>query len=141
ELTNPDYNPCMRKSTSSGVVYADSVGGKGNVKAAWSAKRTAAGLVGTLSVSHVGAGATILVNQLTFLGSVRDACAPVLPTGTSLQFEGTGTYNGVPASFRGCVQDSRQSLNQGLVSITCTAGCNYSSGGKVNSGVVAVTQH
>ena len=30
ELTNPDYNPCMRKSTSSGVVYTDSVGGKGD---------------------------------------------------------------------------------------------------------------
>ncbi len=141
ELTNPDYNPCMRKSTSSGVVYTDSVGGKGNVKVALSAKRTATGLVGTVAVSHVGAGATILLNQLTFLGSVRDACAPVLPTATSLQFEGSGTYNGAPATFRGCVQDNRQTGNAGLVSLTCTAGCNYSSGGTVGAGALLVTQN
>ena len=83
----------------------------------------------------------ILVNQLTFLGSVRDACAPVLPTATSLQFEGSGTYNGAPATFRGCVQDNRQTGNPGLVSIACTAGCSYNSGGTVGFGTLVVTQN
>lgn len=67
--------------------------------------------------------------------------APVLPTATSLQFEGSGTFNGAPATFRGCVQDNRQTGNPGLVSITCTAGCNYSSGGTVGFGTLVVTQN
>ena len=141
ELTNPVYNPCMRRTTTGFGTFADSVSGKGTAKYVLSAGRTASGMVGNLQVSHPAAGANIVVNQLTFVGSVRDACAPVQSVANAVQFEGSGTFNGAPATFRVCVQDNSQTATPHMVNISCTSGCTYSSGGTVATGNIIVKQN
>jgi hypothetical protein len=144
ELTNPVYNPCMRRSTTGHGVVTDTVNGKGPVKYVFSAGRTngTGPMVGSLQVSHPAANANISVNQLSFVGSVRDACAPVQAVANAVQFEGSGTFNGSPATFRVCVQDNTQTGTPHLVNISCTSGCSYSSGGAISTqGAVQVKQN
>jgi hypothetical protein len=63
---------------------------------------------------------------------VRDACG-VVPSQSyaSMQFEGTGTFNGSPASFRVCLQQHANGA-QGtadLLHVSCTNGCSYEAEG------------
>ena len=82
------------------------------------------------------------IKDLTALGSVRDQCGTVLPGAESVQFEGTGTYNGEPASFRVCVQDNGKGRRAApdRFHLACTAGCTYSAGGDVDGGRIEVKQ-
>lgn len=140
ELTNPEYNSCMRKDTSGGGWLA--AGGPGRISFGFDAKRTDDGLEGQLQLNDRVARANIHVNQLTFLGSVRDQCGSVPARANSLQFEGTGTYNGETASFRVCVQDNGEgrSPEADRFHLACTSGCDYSTGGAVGGGNVQVRQ-
>jgi hypothetical protein len=142
ELTNPEYNSCMRKTTSGFGVVANPGGGPSKTKFTFSARRAQAGLgnlEGSLTLVNPDAGADIRITQLTFLGSVRDACGSV-PTGArSLQFEGSGTYNGTPASFRVCTQEGATAAPSAhRFNVACTAGCNFSTGGALATGNIAV---
>jgi len=142
ELTNPEYNPCMRKATSGFGVIASAAGGPSKTKINFTAKRADAGLgsmQGTLALTDQDAGADLRVTQLTFLGSVRDQCGSVAAGANSLQFEGTGTYNGAPASFRVCAQQGATVAPAAhRFHIACTAGCSFSSGGALAAGNIAV---
>jgi hypothetical protein len=82
------------------------------------------------------------MRSLTSLNAVRDVCGGVLPTASSVQLEGTGTFNGEPASFRVCVQDNGEGRNAkpDLFHVTCTSGCSYSAGGALDGGNLQVRQ-
>jgi hypothetical protein len=140
ELTNPEYNPCLRKDTSGGGWLA--AGGPGRISFGFDAKRTDDGLEGRLQLNDRVARASIHVDQVTFLGSVRDQCGSVPARANSLQFEGTGTYNGETASFRVCVQDNGEgrSPEADRFHLACTSGCDYSAGGPVGGGNIQVRQ-
>jgi len=135
ELTNPEYNPCMRKTTTGEGSLADSAGGK--IKFDFDAKRTDRGLKGELELKDHGADAKIHIEQITFLGSLRDECGSVPARANAVQFEGNGTYNGKHASFRVCVQDNseRRARRKGAEAdrfyLTCISGCPYSTRARI----------
>jgi len=140
ELTNPDYNPCMRRIANGGGFMGN---GKNKINVSVDAKRTDSGLEGGVTLNDHDSNAKIVIDKLTFLGSVRDACGSVPAEANSMQFNGTGTFNGASASFRICVQDNHQG-NKGTepdqFHLACTEGCNYSAGGAINGGNVQVRQ-
>ncbi|HYT96235.1 MAG TPA: hypothetical protein VEO36_02845 [Casimicrobiaceae bacterium] len=140
ELTNPDYNPCMRRTANGGGFMGN---GKNKINVSVDAKRTDSGLEGGVTLNDHDSNAKIVIDKLTFLGSVRDACGSVPAEANSMQFNGTGTFNGASASFRICVQDNHQG-NKGTepdqFHLACTEGCNYSAGGAINGGNVQVRQ-
>jgi len=136
ELTNPEYNPCMRRTTTGQGSLADSSGGK--IKFDFDARRTHAGhLQGELQLNDHAAGAKIHLKQLSFLGSIRDECGSVPARANAVQFEGNGTYNGKHASFRVCVQDNseRRARRKGAEAdrfyLTCISGCPYSTRARI----------
>lgn len=140
ELTDPEYNPCMRRDVSGGGWIG---AGKNKTHIQLNAARGDGGrgaLGGRLKLD--GGSAKIEISQLTYLSGVRDACGAVLPSGNAVQFNGTGTYNGAPASFRVCVQDNGEGSKApaDLVHVACTAGCSYSGGGALGGGNIQVKQ-
>lgn len=141
ELTNPTYNPCMRKAATGGGWVA---GSGGQTSFGFNAKRTdgVGSLTGELQLSDRQNKTYIHLTKLTSLGSVRNQCGTVLPTGTSVEFAGDGTFNGTNASFRVCVQDNGEGVNKkpDQFFLTCTAGCSYRAGGALGGGNVQVRQ-
>jgi hypothetical protein len=143
ELTNPEYNACMRREVEGGGFLA---GNGPKVNLGFSAARANGGmgaLGGSLELNDRAANAKIRIDRMTYLSGVRDACAPVLPSANAVQFNGTGTYNGVPASFRVCVQDNGEGSKASgpdLVHVACTAGCSYAKGGALAGGNIQVNQ-
>ena len=75
--------------------------------------------------------------------STSSACGPVPAEANSVQFDGSGTFNGESASFRVCVQDNHQGNKGGPDNfhLVCTSGCNYSAGGAINGGNLQVRQN
>jgi hypothetical protein len=139
ELTDPEYNPCMRRSTS-GEGSLARTGRNGKIDFEFEARRTDRGLKGELELKDRSADARIRIKELTFLGSVRDECGSVPARANSVQLDGTGTYNGAPASFRVCVQDNGKGKKAGAdrFHLICTAGCSYSAGGDLEHGRIEV---
>lgn len=143
ELTDPAYNPCMRRAASGGGWLNE--GGTGKTTFGFQAQRADGGLgtlAGNLDLNDRAHEISIHINQLTFLGSVRDSCGSVPSEGNALQFEGSGTYNGSDATFRVCVQDNGESRHAqpDRMYLTCTGGCNYSVGGEIGGGNIQVRQ-
>jgi hypothetical protein len=140
ELTNPDYNPCMRRTATGGGFLGN---GKNKINVLVDAQRTDAGIEGGVTLNDHDQKAKIVIDQLTFVGSVRDACGSVPAEANSVQFNGSGTFNGASASFRVCVQDNHQG-NKGAEAdhfhLVCTAGCDYSADGAVEGGNIQVRQ-
>jgi hypothetical protein len=143
ELTNPEYNGCMRREVEGGGFLA---GNGPKVNFGLSAARANGGLgalAGSLELDDRAANAKIHISQMTYLSGVRDACGGVLPSANAVQFNGTGTYNGAPASFRVCVQDNgegKKASGPDLIHVACTAGCSYQKGGAVAGGNIQVNQ-
>jgi hypothetical protein len=128
-------------------------------------------LVGHFSLTDRGAGASLKMTQLTMVGSVRDACGSVPSQSyASLQFEGTGTYNGGAATFRVCVQQNahrdsehdaagardvaeagrqaraEESEHEGpasanFVHVSCTSGCSYEADGAFEGRLTVSQEH
>jgi hypothetical protein len=142
ELTNPEYNACMRREVEGGGFLA---GNGPKVTFGLSAARASGGLGalgGSMSLHDRAANARIEIAQMTYLSGVRDACGGVLPGANAVQFNGTGTYNGAPASFRVCVQDNGEGASAAAdqIHVACTAGCSYSGGGALGGGNLQVRQ-
>jgi hypothetical protein len=141
ELTNPEYNPCLRRAVNGGGRLA---GSGRDVNFGFEAARADGGfgaLGGSLQLNDRRAGAKINIEKLTLLGSPRDACGSVPARANSVQFDGTGTYNGAPASFRVCVQDNgegKKVSGPDRFHLVCTAGCDYSVGGALAGGNIEV---
>jgi len=137
ELTDPDFNACMRRRASGeGGLARD--GKKKTVEFEFTAKRERHGPKGELELKDRAADAKVRIKSLSSLGSVRDQCGTVLPTATSVQFDGSGTYNGKPATFRVCVQDNGERGDQ--LYLACTSGGAYSVGGTVADGKIRVRE-
>ena len=67
---------------------------------------------GTFALKDQQTNDKIAFNALTMVGSVRDACGGVPSQSfTSMQFEGAGTFNGSPATFRVCLQQNQNGAN------------------------------
>jgi hypothetical protein len=91
-------------------------------------EETDSGLEGDLQLNDTAAGAKIQLSELTFLGPVGADCGSVPQAATSIEFRGTGTYNGAPAEFRVCVQDNgegEKAVGADLLHLDCEAGCTY----------------
>ena len=143
ELTDPEYNGCMRRDASGGGWLA--AGGKNKIYFEFHAGRDNAGLGsldGKFKLDDRAAGASIALDQVTRLGSVRDQCGSILPSANAVQFEGAGTFNGANASFRVCVQDNGEGskAQADRIHVACTAGCTYSAGGEIDGGNIQVRQ-
>jgi hypothetical protein len=145
ELTNPEYNACMRKAVRGQGRFMDPGKGKKAVTFTLNARRGNKGrgaLEGTAQVIDNANNVVIQVNSLTMLGGVRDACAPVTGRASALQIEGQGTFNGRAASFRICAQESSAEGFRGhgeRFALSCTAGCAYETGGELIAGNISVT--
>jgi len=146
ELTDPEYNPCMRRLTF-GIGWIGSFWKR--VDFGFEADRSHRGhgdLRGLLALHDHGAKAKIQLKNVTRLGSVQDACGSVLPAENAVQFDGSGTYNGKPATFRVCVQDNNARIfpgkksTQSRLHVACTSGCTYSVDGAVQVGIIEVKQ-
>jgi hypothetical protein len=143
ELTNPEYNACMRREVkANGWREVGSGRGNNTIQLEFHAKRQRDGIKGKLQLKDRAADVRIRVDDLTFLGSVRDECGSVLPTANSVQVEGKGTFNGAPATFRACVQDNGKGkqASADVFHVVCTAGCAYSVGGALSQGRIEVRQ-
>jgi hypothetical protein len=144
ELSDPEYNGCMRRAASGGGWLAGKGGAKSNLS--FAAARADAGrgaLEGSLQLHDRDVDAKVVIDSLTRLGSVRDACGSILPTANAVQFEGSGTFNGAPASFRVCVQDNGEGAKKASADrlfITCTAGCTYTRQGELGGGNIDIVQ-
>jgi hypothetical protein len=149
ELTNPEFNACLRRHTSGGGWLVQ--GGPGKITLTFDVKRSDGGfgntLEGALELNDRVARARVVLDRVTFLGSLRDECGAVSARANAVQFEGTGTFNGAEASFRVCVRDNgegRRQVKQGSKDddffLTCTTGCNYSIRGKLGGGNIQVRQ-
>jgi hypothetical protein len=136
ELTDPVYNPCMRKNATGGGWVTGDDGAR--IPFSFNARRQAAGPHGQLRLR--APEADIQLNDVSFLGSVRDECGSVFPTGSALQFDGTGTFNGASAQFRVCVEDNSQGsgADADLLFVTCTSGCDHSADYRVGGGDIQV---
>jgi hypothetical protein len=144
ELTEPQYNPCMRRQAS-GAGKLDTAKKHKHVHFELKAGREHGGegrLEGRLKLKDDAARAEIRIDRLSALGAVRDACGPVLPSAGSVQFEGQGKYNGRSATFRVCVQDNGEGKKSkpDAFHLACTAGCTYSASGTLDSGNIDVSQ-
>jgi hypothetical protein len=141
ELTNPEYNPCLRR-TASGGLWLEGGKGQDRTQVTFEARRTAAP-VGTLRLTDAAAKVEISMTELSTLGSVRDACGGVAAKANAVQFEGTGTFNGTAASFRVCAQDNGEGSQAApdQFFLTCTAGCSYTATGAVGGGNISVRQN
>lgn len=143
ELTNPEYNACMRREVGGGGFLA---GGGPRVNFGLSAARADGGrgaLGGSLELHDRAAKAQIRIGEMTYLSGIRDQCGEVLPGANAVQLNGNGTYNGAPASFRVCVQDNGEGAKASgpdLIHVACTAGCSYSKGGALGGGNIQVNQ-
>ena len=146
ELTNPEYNPCMRRLTF-GIGWIGS--GRKRIDFGFEADRSHHGLRdlrGLFALHDHGANAKIQLKKVTALGAVHDACGSVLPAENAVQFEGSGTFNGKPATFRVCVQDNNARIfpgkkaTQSRLHVACTSGCTYSADGAVQVGIIEVKQ-
>jgi hypothetical protein len=143
ELTNPEYNPCLRRAVNGGGWLAS---GGNRINFGFEAARADGGygaLTGSLELNDRAAGAKIHIDTLTLLGGPRDQCGSVPARANSVQFDGAGTYNSAPASFRVCVQDNGEGKNAKAADrfhLTCTAGCEYSADGAISSGNIELLQ-
>jgi hypothetical protein len=166
ELTNPEYNACMKRTGSGSGWLLDGTGSK-KARLQLHAQRVGKSrLTGHFSLTDEQAGAHLKVTQLTMVGSVRDACGSVPSQSySSMQFEGSGTYNGAPATFRVCLQQNvlseesagereraaRQIEAEGvereapatpnLLHVSCTSGCTYDAEGVVQGRLTVSQQH
>ena len=141
ELTNPEYNACMRRAVGGGGFLAGTrtnIGmdvGRGN--------NGIGALQGSLSLNDRGADVKIQIDQVSYLSAVRDACGAILPSANAVQFNGSGTFNGASASFRVCVQDNgegKKASGPDRFFLTCTAGCSYSANATLGNGNIEVRQ-
>ena len=139
ELTNAEFNPCMRKDATGDGQLADSAGNEADF-AFTAARRGGDELRGQLQLEDPAGQANVDVDELTFLGSVRDECGSVPATADTLQFEGEGTFNGSAASFMVCVEDNGQGrgAEPDRFHLECTEGCTYSTDGTVRDGNIQV---
>jgi hypothetical protein len=151
ELTNPEYNACMRRKASGGGWLAGAGAPRNNkIEFDFNAERKNRGfgaLKGKLKLKDKRAKVDIRVAELSSLGSMRDECGAVSARANTVQFEGSGTYNGQAASFRVCVRDNGEARSRGRNTgkgddffLACTEGCSYSVGGKLGGGNIQVKQ-
>ena len=114
EITNPNYNPCLRKATAGVGIIAGTSVGRGPIPAvefSLNATRVNNGLgrlEGNLELIDLANRTSIRLTDLVSLGSVRDQCGPVHTGANALEFTGNGQFNGKTATFRVCVQDNSQ---------------------------------
>jgi hypothetical protein len=110
---------------------ADSNGAKINF--GFNAKQKRVGFEGNLQLNDKAADVKIHLTQVTSLGAVEQPCGEVPEAASSLQFRGTGTFNGAGASFRVCVQDrgeGSKAAGSDRLYLECTAGCSYDTGSR-----------
>jgi len=143
ELTDPEYNACMRRAVDGGGWLAGK--GKNKTNFGLEAARANGGrgtLAGNVELNDRDANVKIHIDKLTSLGSVRDACGAILPTANAVQINGTGTFNGAPATFRVCVEEGGEQGRDKAdrIYVTCTAGCSYTREGMPEGGNITVTQ-
>ena len=130
ELTNPEYNSCMSRSAS---VKGKVASAKGNLDVTVEASRNGNGAPAVASMTLKGQGHDVQLTSVTRLGSAIDADGEITATKNSVQIDGSGTFDGKPATFRVLVQDN--SNNTGVFSFACTSGCDFSASGYMdNSG-------
>jgi hypothetical protein len=140
ELTNPQYNSCMRRQTNGTALVGN---GRARIQVSLEAQRNGNGLNGFVTLTDTAGNANVQLTSITRLGSAIGACGSVQAQSNSIQIDGTGTFNGAPATFRACVQDM-QGLGKGTEAdrfyLTCTSGCSYSAGGSTTVGKLIVRE-
>ncbi len=73
----------------------------------------------------------IHLTQVTSLEAVEEPCGEVPESARSLQFRGSGTFNGGNATFRVCVQDNGEGASAAgsdRLYVECISGCSYDTG-------------
>jgi hypothetical protein len=136
ELTNPEYNPCMSRST---TFIGNVDNGKGAIAVEVIAGRNGNGAQPVARMKINGQGHYAELTTVKRLGSAIDADGSIIKAiKNSVQIDGDGTFDGKPATFRVLVQDN--SNNKGSFSFTCTSGCTFTAGGSIGDGGTLVVK-
>lgn len=128
--------PALTAGKTTGGGWLQTVEGK-KINFGFEVEATSDGIEGSLDLNDKSAGVKIKIDQVDSLGDVGASCGSVPADDNSVEFQATGEFNGQSASFRVCVQDnddpghSRVSPNPDLFYLACTAGCDYTTGGRV----------
>jgi hypothetical protein len=88
------------------------------------------GLSGFLQLNDKATGVKVDITTITSLGAVGDDCDGIAEAANTIQLTGSGTYNGLAASFRACVADNGHpgkaaSSAADQLYLECTSGCSY----------------
>ncbi len=103
----------------------------------FNAKQGSAGFSGNLQLNDKGADVKIHLTDVTALGAVNGSCGAISAGPNALEFRGSGTYNGVAASFRVCVEDNGEpGKDSDRFVLMCTAGCTYSTSDRTSDAVI-----
>jgi hypothetical protein len=127
-------------STTGGGWLADDAGNKVNF--GFNAQQGPSGPKGNLELNDKFTGVKIHLDTVTAIGPVpaTSPCGAVPANkANSLEFYGTGSYNGAAgASFRVCVQDNAEpGAGHDLFHLECTSGCVYNTDTRSPSDVIA----
>jgi hypothetical protein len=95
-------------------------------------EQTEAGPDGDLRLNDKPVGVKIELTDVDSLGPVEPGCGSVTDGPSSLEFRGSGTYNGTAASFRVCVSDGGEGAGAEAdrFYLACTTGCTYTTGAR-----------
>jgi acetyl esterase/lipase len=132
----PEPEPFTGGTATGGGWLASNEGAKINF--GFQAETTDSRIEGDLSLNDHGQQVKVQITSLDSIGAVTEPCGPVSEADNSLQFTGSGTHNGQPASFRVCVTDNGppgQSDLDDLLFLECTSGCTYSTDNRSNGQV------
>ncbi|HKZ83752.1 MAG TPA: S8 family serine peptidase [Anaerolineae bacterium] len=136
ETTPP---PGANKTTGGGWLQTNE--GK-KINFGFNVEETADGLTGDLQLNDKAAGVKIHITDVTSIGDVGTGCGSVPDQANSLEFQGSGTYNGSAATFRVCVQDngepgnSNSSSTPDLFYLECISDCTYSTGSQTSDDAI-----
>ncbi len=151
ELCRDLPQPCTGDKTTGGGYLKTTNGAKINF--GFSAKQKDSGPSGQLELQDKGFGAKLRLTTVASIGAVQGSCGGIVESARAIEVQGTGTFNGAPASFRYCVEDNGRPEDDDddgdgddddgendekhyngppdRFHLECTEGCSYSTGNRV----------
>ncbi len=112
--------------------------GEDKINFGFNAKETSNGAAGELQLNDKAANVRIKLSSVTSIAGLTAACGPVPAGDNAIVFEGGGTINSTPASFRACVADNGEpGRGSDLFYLECTDGCSYATSSAGSDGVLA----
>ncbi len=136
--SNPANVECATVDTSATSATGGGwITGNGKINFGFNASDTSNGASGELQMNDHGGKVRIKIAAMTSIGAIDGACGPINAGDNALAFQGDGTINSQPASFRACVADNGEpGKGSDLFYLECTNGCDYNTAAAGSDGVL-----